>query len=70
VLERAADDISFFGQLSEDHTMALKDYKLTWVERVALTTGDVGLLERLTGRKLDERVMDRVIIPLLSRERW
>jgi hypothetical protein len=64
VLERAAGDIGFFGQLAQDYTMALEGYDLTWQERVALATGDIG-------RKLNEgMIMTKVLIPLLSREGW
>ncbi|MBA7517275.1 hypothetical protein ES705_09328 [subsurface metagenome] len=70
VLERAANDITFFGQLANDPQVALKDFDLTSEEKVALTIGDVGFIESRTGKKLDEKVMKKVIIPLLSRERW
>ncbi|GAJ19859.1 unnamed protein product, partial [marine sediment metagenome] len=48
----------------------LKDFDLTSEERAALISGDVKFIESHTGRKLDKRVMEKVIIPLLSRERW
>ncbi len=71
VLERAAGDIGFFGQLAQDYTMALEGYDLTWQERVALATGDVGWIESHIGRKLNEgMIMTKVLIPLLSREGW
>jgi len=38
VLERAAEDISFYGQLSEDYAKALQDYDLTGEERAALAS--------------------------------
>jgi len=70
VLKRAASDITFFGQLANDPQVALKDFNLTSEEGVALTIGDVGFIESHTGKKLEEKVMKKVIIPLLSRERW
>lgn len=70
VLERATEDITFYGQLAEDYAKALKDYDLTGEERTALATGDVRWIESHIGRKLDERIMSRVLIPLLSREKW
>ena len=70
VLERAVDDITFYGQLAEDHAKALQDYDLTWEEQAALASGDVRWIESHIGRKLDERLMTKVMIPLLSREKW
>ena len=70
VLERAAEDITFYGQLAEDYAKALQDYDLTWEERAALASGDVRWIESHIGRKLDEGIMAKVMIPLLSRERW
>lgn len=70
VLERAGEDITFFGQLFEGCAEALQDYDLTQEERAALVSGDVRWIESHIGRKLDERLMTRVLIPLLSREKW
>jgi hypothetical protein len=70
VLERAADDIAFYSQLAEDYANALQEYDLTWEERGALACGDVRWIESHVGRKLDERVTAKVLIPLLSREKW
>ena len=70
VLERAAEDTSFYGQLSEDYAKALQDYDLTWGERAAVASGDVRWIESHIGRKLDGRLMTKVMIPLLSREKW
>ncbi len=70
VLERAAEDTSFFGQLAQDYATALKEYELTSEERVALATGDVSWIESHIGAPIEQQLMDRVFIPLLSRERW
>ncbi len=70
VLERAAEDTSFFGQLAQDYATALKEYELTSEERVALSTGDVRWIESHIGAPIEQQLMDRVFIPLLSRERW
>jgi len=70
VLEKAAEDISFYSQLAEDNAKALQDYDLTSEEQVALGYGDVRWIESHIGRKLDERLMTKVMIPLLSREKW
>lgn len=70
VLERATGDISFYGQLAEDCAKALQDYDLTWEERAALASADVRWIESHIGRKLDEQLMTKVMIPLLSREKW
>ncbi len=70
VLERATEDITFYGQLSEDYAKALQDYDLIREERAALASGDVRWIESHIGRKLDEPLMTKVMIPLLSREKW
>ncbi len=70
VLERAAEDTSFFGQLAQDYATALKEYELTSEERAALSTGDVGWIESHIGAPIEQQLMERVFIPLLSRERW
>lgn len=69
VLERAADDITFYSQLAQG-SQALKDFNLTSEEKAALISGDQGFIESRIGRKLDDKLMKKVIIPLLSRERW
>ena len=70
VLEMAAEDITFYSQLVEDYAKALQDYDLTREEQAALISGDVRWIESSIGRKLDERLMTKVLIPLLSREKW
>jgi len=70
VLERAAEDTSFFSLLAQDYATALKEYELTSEERVALATGDARWIESHMGAPIEQQLMDRVFIPLLSRERW
>lgn len=70
VLQRAAENITFYSQIAEDCTKALKDYDLTWEERAALASGDMRRLESHIGGKLDEQMMTKVLTPLLSREKW
>ncbi len=70
VLKRAADDITFFGQLATNPQAALKDFDLTSEEEVALSIGDVQFIESRIGRKVDKRIEEKVLIPLLSREKW
>ena len=67
VLERAAADITFYSQLYENGSSALEGLDLIKEEKVALICGDVKFIESHTGRKLDEKLMERVLIPLLSR---
>ena len=69
VLRRASEDISFYSRLSEEGSKALLDYDLIWQEQAALTCGDLRWLESYIG-KLDSKIVEKVIIPLLSRERW
>jgi hypothetical protein len=70
VLERAAADITFYTQLAEKGSAALEGLDLTREEKAALISGDVQFIESCIGRKLDEKLMERVLIPLLSREQW
>ena len=70
ILERAAEDNSFFSQLSQDYATALKEYELTPEEQAALASGDVRWIESHIGKKLNEQIMTKVMTPLLSREKW
>lgn len=70
VLKRATEDTSFYSQLAEDYATALKEYDLTPRETSAIGTGDVRWIESHTGAKVEQQLMERVFIPLLSRERW
>ena len=70
VLIRATEDTGFYGQLAEDYATALKEYDLTPQETAAIGTGDVRWIESYTGAKVEQQLMERVFIPLLSRERW
>lgn len=47
-----------------------KEYELTSEEQAALASGDVRWIESHIGKKLNEQLMTKVMIPLLSRERW
>jgi len=70
VLERAAGDTSFVGQLAQDYAVALKEYDLTTQEVLAIGTGDVRWIESHIGAPIEQQLMEKVFIPLLSRERW
>lgn len=70
VLERAADDITFYSQLCEMGAAALEGLDLTTEEKAALSTGDQGFIESRIDGKVDKRIEERVLIPLLSREKW
>ena len=70
VLEKAAEDTGFFSQLSQDYAVALKEYDLTTQEIVAIGTGDVRWIESHIGAPIEQQLMEKVIIPLLSREKW
>lgn len=70
ILERAVEDIDFFSTLVQDHSSTLEEYDLNKAERIAIITGDVHWIESYIGRKLDEQLMSRFFIPLLSREKW
>lgn len=70
VLGRASDDIDFYRQLVEDYAAALKEYDLTPAETTAIGTGDVRWIESHIGAKIDGPLVEKVFIPLLSREKW
>ena len=70
VLERATEDTGFYGQLAQDYATAPEDYELTPQETTAIGTGDVRWIEPHIGAKVDKRLMEKVFIPLLSREQW
>ena len=70
ILERAAEDTSFFSQLSQDYTVALKEYDLSPEEVLAIGTADVRWLESHIGTPFSQQLMENVLIPLLSREKW
>jgi len=70
VLARATEDPDFYGNLAQDFASALGEYDLTFEEVVAIGTGDVRWIESHTGGKIDQQSMEKVLIPLLSRERW
>lgn len=70
VLNKAADDIQFYKDLAEKGSVALKGFKLNMDEKAALITGDQRFIESRIGKKVDKRIEEKVLIPLLSRERW
>ena len=70
ILKRATEDTGFYGQLAQDYSMALKEYDLTPQETIAIGTGDVRWIESHIGAKVEQRLIERVFIPLLSREQW
>ncbi len=70
VLKRAEEDNGFYSQLALDYAKALNDYDLTPLETVAIGTGDARWIESHVGAPIDARLMERVLIPLLSREDW
>lgn len=55
VLERAAKDDSFIAQLTHQGSEALQSYDLTWQEKAALLSGDIGWIEARLG-VLDARL--------------
>jgi hypothetical protein len=56
VLERAAEDPGFIAQLTYRGDEALRSYDLTWQEKAALLSGDIGWIEARLGRKLNARL--------------
>jgi len=70
VLKRATEETSFYSQLAQDYVIVLKEYDLTPQETIGIGTGDVHWIESHIGAKVDQRLMGRFFIPLLSREQW
>ncbi|MBA7535424.1 hypothetical protein ES705_27680 [subsurface metagenome] len=70
VLEKAAENNTFYTQLAEAPQAALEGFELTSEEKAALSSGDQRYIESHLGRKVDERIEKLVLIPLLSREKW
>jgi len=70
VLEKGATESSFYAQLVENPEEALKDFDLTTEEKAALLSGDVRFIKSRNGKILDEKLINKVLMPLLSRERW
>lgn len=70
VLEKTAEDTGYFSQLSQDYAVALKEYDLTTQEIVTIGTGDVRWIESHIGAPIEQQLTEKVIIPLLSREKW
>jgi hypothetical protein len=69
VLHRAAEDLSFYARLAHQPWDLIGEYDLTREELLAIATADVRWLEQHVG-KLNGRLMEKVLIPLLSREQW
>ena len=67
VLERAAADITFYSQLYEKRSSVFEGLDLTKEEKLALICGDQRFIESSIGRKVDKRIEEKVLIPLLSR---
>lgn len=68
VLERAACDDKFIGQLTDDFAEAVKDYNLTSEEAAALSSGDVRWIEAHIG-KLNKRLRTWLDCRL-GQEKW
>ena len=70
VLERAAEDTGFFSQLVQDHAITLKKYDLTTQGVVGIGSGGVRWIESHVEAPVEQKLMKRFFIHLLSRERW
>ncbi|MBA7553822.1 hypothetical protein ES705_46421 [subsurface metagenome] len=74
VLEKAADNSEardkFLLGVVERGSASLEGLGLTQEERAAIISGDVQFIESRIGRKLEKKLIDEVMIPLLSRERY
>ena len=68
VLDRAAQDNTFFARLLENPAKALKEYDLTDEERAAIASGDIRKIESWVG-KLDKR-LSSWLIARLAQEKW
>jgi len=70
VLKRATEDIGFYTHLAQDYAATLKDYDLSPEEAMRIGTGDVRWIESYLDAKVDPQVIEKVFIPILSREVW
>jgi len=68
VLDKAAEDSAFIGELTESGSAALKEYDLAPDEKAALVSGDMVWLEKHVG-KLDD-TLNTWINCRLQQERW
>jgi hypothetical protein len=68
VLERAARDAQFIGQLTDDGERALQIYPLVWQDRAALLSGDIRWIESRLG-KLSPRLRTWLECRL-QQEKW
>lgn len=69
VLNKSAEDITFYALLAKDPRAALRDFDVTIEEKAALSYGDMQFIESRAGAKLNKETIGKVIIPLLSRTR-
>lgn len=60
----------FINNCSKKGSAALEGLDLTMEEKAALISGDQGFIESHIGKKVDKRIEEKVLTPLLSRERW
>jgi formate dehydrogenase alpha subunit len=68
VLDRAAQDNSFFARLNQNPAEALKEYELTPEEKAAIVSGDIRKIESWVG-KLEGRLRTW-LIARLQQEKW
>lgn len=68
VLERAAHDPGFIGEIADRGSAALGSYHLTLPEKAALVSGDVGWVEAHVGKLTDSQCI--LLTCMLQREAW
>ncbi|OEU44324.1 MAG: hypothetical protein BBJ60_01385 [Desulfobacterales bacterium S7086C20] len=61
-------EVSLLCWTGRDQTIERRDN--FWYNHYGFGTGDVRWIESHIGAKVDQRLMERVFIPLLSREQW
>jgi len=68
VLSRTADDMNFWGELMENGSAALEDYRLSYVAKAAIASGDLKWINENVGELTQKQL--KFIYKRLEREAW
>ena len=68
VTTRAAEDEEFYGRVFQENSQIPQGYNPTREEWMRIKTGDVRWIEGWLSEKLDPQIVEKVFMPILSRE--